>query len=197
MTINDCIPYDPQKLTPGFSSKIFLQLSSILLELSVSFCSILFTMASHPNGPPPLFVGASGVSSGAQQAVKGHAPALNLDDIFGDVMFTPDGETVFLSEQADELLNSGEGDKVATMASRPVEDGHFVPVPQGGGLYTTNLADPSKASLSMGSASAGVKPTEPVPFKHNPQPSHQIQFAITKKKKDRSEQQKVDRRYVE
>lgn len=164
---------------------------------------LTITMASHPNGPPPFFVGASGLSSGSQQVAthKGQPPTLNLDDIFGDVMFTPDGETVFLSEQTDEILNSGEGEKVATMASRPAADGHFVPVAQGGGLYTTNLADPSKAALTMGVAGANVEPTKPVPFRHNPQANHQIQYAVPKKKersgeRKASEQQKVDRRYV-
>ena len=35
--------------------------------------------------------------------------AMNLDDIFSDVMFTPDGDTVFLSEEKESMLNSGEG----------------------------------------------------------------------------------------
>ena len=98
-------------------------------------------MASHPNGPPPLFAPGSGQMSAGIGMGKGNAAAvLNLDDIFGDVMFTPDGDTVFLSEQAnDELLQSGEGANVATMASKPDEQGHFRPTAAAGGLYTTQL----------------------------------------------------------
>ena len=70
-------------------------------------------------------------------------------------MFTPNGDTVFLSEQSqDDLLNSGEGDRVATMASKPTEDGRFQPVAKGGGLYTTQLHDGRKCSLQMGDAGA-------------------------------------------
>lgn len=160
---------------------------------------------SHPNGPPPLFTahGGGGLSSGTAQAVasKGNLPSLNLDDIFGDVMFTPDGDTVFLSEQKD-LMNSGEGENVATMASRASDDGKYVQTTAGGGLYTTQLHDGAKPALTMGSAGADVQGTERVPFKKNPQASHQLQYVVPKKKKERSgdrkmsEQQKVERRYV-
>jgi hypothetical protein len=129
---------------------------------------------------------------------------MNLDDIFGDVMFTPDGDTVFLSEQQEgELLNSGEGDRIATVASR-ARDGKFAPVGRGGGLATTNLSDSSKPALQMGAAGAGVQATANVPFKKAPQAQHHLQYAAPKKSKkgsrssDRkmSEQQKVERRYV-
>jgi len=152
--------------------------------------------------PPPLF-SSGGLSSSAAAAVasRGTPATLNLDDIFGDVAFTPDGETVFLSEESknDELLNSGEGENVATCASRPNADGTFSAVPQAGGLYTTNLYDPSKPSLTMGSAEAAVKPTEVVPFKQAPQASHHLQYAAPKKKKSRgdrkmNEQHKNERR---
>jgi hypothetical protein len=131
---------------------------------------------------------------------------MNLDDIFGDVMFTPDGDTVFLSEQQDdgELLNSGEGANVATMASRAGKDGKLEKVKKGGGLYTTDLVDPSKAALTMGVSADGVQPTAAVPYKKTPQAQHHLQYAAPKKKKsssgsrtsDRkmSEQQKVERR---
>lgn len=161
--------------------------------------------------PPPLFTSKdlSHSSSAATAAARSHPATLNLDDIFGDVVFTPDGDTVFLSEQTGDdeeggILASTEGPNVATMASRPTADGHFVPVPQGGGLYTTNLYDPSKASLTMGSAADGVQTTEPVPFKEAPQRANHLAYAAPKKKKssssggksDRkmSEQQKVERR---
>jgi hypothetical protein len=164
-------------------------------------------MASHPNGPPPLFAPGSGqMSTGSTYARSSGAAVLNLDDIFGDVMFTPEGDTVFLSEQPkDELLNSGEGAQVATMASKPDESGNFRPTAAAGGLYTTQLHDGAKPSLTMGAAAPDVKKTAAVPFKSAPQAGHHLQFAAPKKKRtaaeksaDRkmSEQQKVERRYV-
>jgi hypothetical protein len=112
---------------------------------------------------------------------------MNLDDIFGDVMFTPDGDTVFLSEQQeDELLNSGEGTNVANMASKPSQDGRYAPVQNGGGLYTTQLADSTKASLTMGASAAGIQSTAPVPYKKAPQAQHHLQYAAPKKKKSAS-----------
>jgi hypothetical protein len=158
--------------------------------------------------PPPLFSSQQPSSGGGGvPKPKSSGAQLNLDDLFGDVVFTPDGDTVFLSEQKDddeELLNSGEGATYSTMASKPTADGSFAPVQQGGGLYTTNLYDNSKAALTMGRAEDGSQGTAPVPFKHAPQASHHLQYAAPKKKKssssrsDRkmSEQQKSERRYV-
>jgi hypothetical protein len=140
------------------------------------------------------------LSSGTAAAVasRGTPATLNLDDIFGDVMFTPDGDTVFLSEEREdgEMLNSGEAE-VSMMARK-----NGVYVQQGGGLNTTNLTDNQKASLVMGSAGA-VEPTAAVPYRKAPQASHHLQYAMPKKKPSRSsadrkmsEQQKVERRYV-
>jgi hypothetical protein len=153
----------------------------------------------------PLF--ASSDLSGPTQAAlanRGNPSTLNLDDIFGDVVFTPDGDTVFLSEGSrNDLMNSGEGNLPRGVASRPNNSGGYDPVAQGGGLYTTQLMDVNKPALTMGAASAGVKPTAAVPFKHNPQRTNHLQYAAPKKKKtgsavrsDRkmSEQQKVERR---
>ena len=116
-------------------------------------------------------------------------------------MFTPDGDTVFLSEQKDEdLLESGEKNGIATAASKVDATGQFRPVPQGGGLYTTQLMDQGKPALTMGAAAAGVQPTQAVPFKRAPQAQNHLQYAApTKKKPSRSdrkmsEQQKVERR---
>ena len=141
-------------------------------------------------------------STEAAVASKGTPATMNLDDIFGDVMFTPDGDTVFLSEQQEgELLNSGEGTNVATMASRSGKDGKYEQVQKGGGLYTTDLVDPSKAALTMGVSADGMQPTAAVPYKKAPQAQHHLQYAAPKKKKgsrssDRkmSESQKVERR---
>lgn len=161
-------------------------------------------MASHPNGPPPFFSSAHEVvkpSTGAPKKTVGRSgPQLNLDDIFGDVVFTADGETVFLSEQnEDEILNSGETE-VTTMASRPSDDGHYSQVQKAGGLYTTDLHDNKKAALTMGTLAEGTPTVEAVPFKYAPQAAHHLQYAAPKKKsKDRSgktgdEKGKTDRR---
>ena len=123
--------------------------------------------------------------------------ALNLDDIFSDVMFTPDGDTVFLSEEQDALA-SGEK-RITTMASK-VQGDRFVPVSRGGGLYTTQLTEREKPALTMGAATPGVQTTASVPFRKAPQERHHLQYAMPKKKHSRgsdrkmSEQQKVERR---
>ena len=111
--------------------------------------------------------------------------ALNLDDIFNDVMFTPDGDTIFLSEEKDaDMLNSGEGADVKIYASKQGADGTFQGVSAGGGLETTNLADPSKESLTMGEAAVKAVPTkQAVPFKDAPQKKNQLEYAAPKKKK--------------
>lgn len=147
----------------------------------------------------PLF-SSSDLSAPTQAAVaqRGTPATLNLDDIFGDVMFTPEGDTVFLSEEQ-EAMPSGEA-TVTTMASKLQGDGNFAPVNKGGGLYTTQLAEREKPSLVMGSAAPGVKETAAVPFKKAPQERHHLQYALPKKKSSRSsdrkmsEQQKVERR---
>ena len=164
-------------------------------------------MASHPNGPPPLFAPGSGqMNTGITSGRSSVGAVLNLDDIFGDVMFTPDGDTVFLSEQPkDEMLKSGEGGQIATMASKPDENGNFRPTAAAGGLYTTQLHEGDKPALTMGAAAPDVQKVAPVPFKNAPQAGHHLQYAAPKKKRtaaeksaDRkmSEQQKVERRYV-
>jgi len=121
-----------------------------------------------------------------------------LDDIFGDVVFTPDGDTAFLSEQTDDdILPSSEGDKVSNCARRATDDGKYAPVPQGGGLYTTNLYDASKPSLTMGSAAQDVKATDLVPFKEAPQRSNHLAYAAPKKKKSSSATRSSDRKMSE
>eukprot|EP00977_Amphora_coffeiformis_P029866 scaffold43153_cov176-Amphora_coffeaeformis.AAC.1 len=112
-----------------------------------------------------------------------------------------------MSEQQGNITNSGEGNQFANVASRPTQNGNFAPVPQGGGLYTTQLADASKMASAMGKAGE-AQATASVPFKQAPQASHHLQYATatassSKKRKavesrpgDRkmSEQQKVERR---
>lgn len=123
-------------------------------------------------------------------------PRFFLSISFGDVMFTPDGDTVFLSEQQDALLNSGEGEKVATMASRMTQDGRYQTVEHGGGLYTTQLNNGAKPALQMGSVGS-ARATAPVPFQKNPQQQHQLQFAVPQKKSGGgNDEHKSERRYV-
>jgi hypothetical protein len=134
-------------------------------------------------------------STQAAVASRGTPATMNLDDIFGDVMFTPDGDTVFLSEQQEgELLNSGEGANVATGASK---DGKYERVQNGGGLYTTDLVDPSKAALTMGVSADGVRATAAVPYKKTPQAQHHLQYAAPKKKKSSSSSRTSDRKMSE
>lgn len=180
-------------------------------------------MADQPN--PPMFApgggtsqSALGLSSAAAAAVaqRGTPATLNLDDIFGDCFFTPEGETVFLNETPDGVVASGEGQNVATMASRP-DPGNsqtYQPVSAAGGIQTTNLDKPGERALVMGKTqtqSAAV--AKQVPFQQAPQRQHHMQFATPAtasalKKRSRttggrnsserkmSEQQKVERRYV-
>lgn len=165
----------------------------------------------------PIYTTAGGnqMSAHAAAAVaqRGTPSTLNLDDIFGDVMFTPDGETVFLGEQGQGqqgdpnnaggggILQSGEGGNVHITAAKQDATGQYIPVPQGGGLQTTNLMDSSKPALVMGAAPTAVVPTaQSVPFTKAPQERHHLQYAAPKRKRssrsDRkmSEQQKSDRR---
>lgn len=149
------------------------------------------------NVPPPLF-SSNNMSAETQAAVaaKGTPSTLNLDDIFGDVVFTPDGDTVFLSE--DKATTSGQGD--TKEAARIGADGTAKTVAHAGGLYTTHLMD-GAASTAMGAASEGVQATPSVGYKAAPQKSNHLQYAAPKKKKEgrssdrkMSEQQKVERR---
>jgi len=150
---------------------------------------------------------SSHLSATTQAAVaqRGTPATLNLDDIFGDVMFTPDGDTVFLSEEQDALV-SGE-QQVTTQASKIVIHGEqqqqqAIPIQRGGGYYTTQLHDSSKPARTMGAMVPGVtKTTTSVPYKEAPQHRHHIQYAsMSKKKSSRSserkmsEQQKNERR---
>mmetsp|Transcript_25720 Transcript_25720/g.28419 ORF Transcript_25720/g.28419 Transcript_25720/m.28419 type:complete len:383 (+) Transcript_25720:98-1246(+) len=162
----------------------------------------------------PLFAPTEpGLSTEAAVAVaqRGTPATLNLDDIFGDVLFTPEGDTVFMNEiqgESGEVIQSGEGDKVSEVASRIIGEGQVVPIPKAGGVQTTQLNQPGKPALVMASSLAhGVVPTG-VPYKHAPQQRHHLQYATpemmnaVKKRKagskssDRkmSAQQKVERR---
>lgn len=155
-----------------------------------------------------------GLSEGATAAVaqRGTPATLNLDDIFGDVLFTPEGDTVFMSdmqnqdEQNGAIIQSGEK-QVTTHASR-IDGDKAVPVSNAGGIQTTNLDKPGQKALTMGAAGAAGGTTQAVPFKQAPQQRHHLQYAAPEmvaamKKRSRpskgsdrkmSEQQKVERR---
>jgi len=151
-------------------------------------------------------------STAAAVAQRGTPATLNLDDIFGDVLFTPEGDTIFLSDQQqgdddDAVLASGEGDHVATHASRVTDDGKVIAVPKAGGIVTTQLDQDGKPALVMGSAD-GVNVGPSVPFQAPPQQRHHLQYATphmsaalkkrkgssSKSERKMSEQQKVERR---
>ena len=144
---------------------------------------------------PPQFVAAGGPSSMAQQQQRGTPGGLNLDDIFGDCFFTPEGEAIFLSEnpqlqqqlvqqqqqqlQAEQqqklsFLTSGEAGNVAQNASRPSTTGGFALVPPGGGIVTTGLHEPKASATVMGT---GVPPPA-APFVQAPQRPHHLQYAF-------------------
>jgi len=152
----------------------------------------------------PMFTTNLSANTQAAVAQRGTPSTLNLDDIFGDVMFTPDGDTVFLSEDQDALA-SGEH-QVTTQASKIVNHGdqqqQAIPIQRGGGYYTTQLHDNTKPARTMGTMVPGVtKTTAAVPYKEAPQQRHHLQYAsMSKKKSSRSserkmsEQQKNERR---
>jgi len=146
---------------------------------------------------PPQFVAASGpgLSANASSAVqsRGTPSTLNLDDIFGDCFFTPEGEAIFLSEnpqlqqQAQQqqqliqqqqhlqgaLLASGEANPTQN-ASRPTAaPGSYAPVPQAGGIVTTGLHKPKASATAMGTGAAPPA----VPFAQAPQRPHHLQYA--------------------
>lgn len=110
-----------------------------------------------------------------------------LNDLFGDCFFTPEGEAVFLSEEADRnnIVSSSEATP-ATVASRIMEDGSAVPAIAAGGIAATNLDKPGLHATVMGpsavattTTTAAVATQQPasVPFMQPPQKDNHIGFA--------------------
>ncbi|KAL7458453.1 hypothetical protein ACHAWC_011053 [Mediolabrus comicus] len=138
--------------------------------------------SQNSNIRPPQFIaaGVPGLSASASAAVqsRGTPSTLNLDDIFGDCFFTPEGEAVFLSEnpqmQQGSILASGES-VPAQVASRPTQGG-FVSVPQAGGIVTTGLHKPNTSATVMGNSGGTTAPSQ-VPFAQAPQRPHHLQYA--------------------
>lgn len=156
--------------------------------------------SQNSNIRPPQFIaaGVPGLSASASAAVqsRGTPSTLNLDDIFGDCFFTPEGEAVFLSENPQmqqvqhaqqqqqsqqqqqvtqgSILASGES-VPAQVASRPTQGG-FVSVPQAGGIVTTGLHKPNTSATVMGNSGGTTAPSQ-VPFAQAPQRPHHLQYA--------------------
>lgn len=176
------------------------------------------------NPPPPIFVSASavtsnqagsknypGVSAATANALQAGKANLNfnLDEIFGDCFFTPDGETVFLSAEEQAYFVPSNEAQPATVASRldPATN-TFVPVPFAGGIATTHLDQPgAKASVMGPAADQQQKPDKAKKGTVVPPPSHHLGFVTTaglldlgKKRRQRpgersmSDKQKVERR---
>jgi len=83
-----------------------------------------------------------------------------LNDLFGDCFFTPEGEAVFLSEEADRnnIVSSSEATP-ATVASRIMEDGSAVPAIAAGGIAATNLDKPGLHATVMGPSTVATTTT--------------------------------------
>ena len=162
----------------------------------------------NPNIRPPQFVPANlpGMSSGAAAAVqtRGTPSTLNLDDIFGDCLFTPEGEAIFLSEnpqlqqqiqhqqhlqhqqlkQANQqqfsqagILPSGEA--ITTQGASRHTNAGYIPVPQAGGIMTTGLDKPKALATVMTNMPGGTNQHLPsqVPYAQAPQRPHHLQYA--------------------
>ena len=140
----------------------------------------------NPNNIQAPTFSASALSSQAQHAVstRGTPATLNLDDIFGDCFFTPEGDAVFLSEQqqqqqSNQQSNTNTNDNIAegmnlqlsgetnvtTVASRPVIQNNtntnstntnqqFAPVANAGGITTTGLSTNGARATTMGPATS-------------------------------------------
>ncbi|KAL7476575.1 hypothetical protein ACHAW6_002428 [Cyclotella cf. meneghiniana] len=162
----------------------------------------------NPNIRPPQFVPANvpGMSASATAAVqtRGTPSTLNLDDIFGDCFFTPEGEAIFLSEnpqmqqqvqqqqqqmqvnQQQQFSQAGllpSGESVPTQNASRFANTGFTPVPQAGGIVTTGLHKPKAPATVManlppgGSGSQQQLPPQ-VPFAQAPQRPHHLQYAF-------------------
>jgi PAS domain S-box-containing protein len=139
-------------------------------------------MNQDSNVQAPTFVAP--LSKEAQQAVqsRGNPNSLNLDDIFGECFFTPDGDAVFLSDIGqDSYYNvqaSGE-QTVTEHASRPTNGQNYAPVAVAGGITTTGLdqAPGFAKSTTMGPNQVGAQ-TVTMPMQAPPQQKHHMQFGL-------------------
>ena len=124
--------------------------------------------APAPTAAAPAPAAATGgapqlsASTAAAVASRGTPATLNLDDIFGDCFFTPEGDAVFLGDQAEGGADGSQGgggvvasaEAVPTrMASRPAPDAAAAPAPAG-------------AAGAAAAAGGGTTPSNYVPVSY-------------------------------
>lgn len=106
-------------------------------------------------------------------------PPLNLTDIFGDCFFTPDGDTVFLSDDS-KIISSLETNPTSTQAHKIGAGGAAMPVPNGGGIGTTGLDIPGNRATVMGTNNRiQVDGAVGNPMVAPPQMNHHLSYAVT------------------
>lgn len=124
-------------------------------------------MTTNPEEQQPIQVQApqffAPLSQQTQHAVstRGTPSTLNLDDIFGDCFFTPEGDTVFLSEgqQQDQLVVGSDGNVNGGGNSNKVI------VPSGESVVTNNASRPAVVTTAApGAAAVGVSGAAPTQF---------------------------------
>lgn len=138
--------------------------------------------AQFPNIQHPTFVAPLSQQSLHAVQTRGNPSTLNLDDIFGDCFFTPEGDQIFLSENEVPIQPSGET-VVSTNASKPVINNgteQYIPVTNAGGIETTGLNQTGLVrSTTMGPANSnGRQEQKIVPMVAPPQQRHHLQYAL-------------------
>ena len=122
---------------------------------------------------PAAAAGAGGApqlsaSTAAAVASRGTPATLNLDDIFGDCFFTPEGDAVFLGDQAEDgAARSQDGGGVVAsaeavptrMASRPAPDGAAAPAPAGAAAAATGGSGTTPSNYVPVSYGGGISTT--------------------------------------
>ena len=107
-------------------------------------------------------------STAAAVASRGTPATLNLDDIFGDCFFTPEGDAVFLGDQAEDgAARSQDGGGVVAsaeavptrMASRPAPDGAAAPAPAGAAAAATGGSGTTPSNYVPVSYGGGISTT--------------------------------------
>ena len=127
--------------------------------------------APAPAAAAPAGAGAApqlSASTAAAVASRGTPATLNLDDIFGDCFFTPEGDAVFLGDQAEGGADGSQGgggvvasaEAVPTrMASRPAPDGAAAPAPAGAAAAATGGSGTTPSNYVPVSYGGGISTT--------------------------------------
>ena len=130
--------------------------------------------ASAPAAAAPAGAAGAGgapqlsASTAAAVASRGTPATLNLDDIFGDCFFTPEGDAVFLGDQAEDgAARSQDGGGVVAsaeavptrMASRPAPDGAATPAPAGAAAAATGGSGTTPSNYVPVSYGGGISTT--------------------------------------